>query len=71
MGGIVSLRDLEAHLIPDVSGSLLIRGAVGGTDNWYNAFDLRMIYEATYSQVSGGNLLTNNWYEIPTLLSGN
>jgi hypothetical protein len=45
-------------------------GAVGGADDGYNAFDLRIIYEATCSRVSGGSLPTNNWYEIPSLLSG-
>jgi uncharacterized membrane protein len=33
MGGIVSLRDLEADLIPNLSGALLMSGAVGGADN--------------------------------------
>lgn len=70
MGGIVSLRDLEANLLPAIKGSLLMCGAVGGAENWYNAFDLRMIYEAVCDQVSGASLPSNKWYEEPALLSG-
>lgn len=70
MGGIVSLRDLEANLLPAIEGSLLMCGAVGGAENWYNAFDLRMIYEAVCDQVSGASLPPNKWYEEPALLSG-
>lgn len=70
MGGIVSLRDLEAGLLPQVDGSLLMCGALSGSDNWYNAFDLRMIYEAVCDQVSGAGLPTTNWYEQPLSVSG-
>ncbi len=70
MGGIVSLRDLEAGLLPKVDGSFLMCGAVGGSSNWYNAFDLRMIYEAVCDQVSGASLPTSNWHEQPSALSG-
>ena len=70
MGGIVSLRDLEAGLLPQVDGSLLMCGAVSGSDNWYNAFDLRMIYEAVCDQVSGARLPASNWYEQPLSGSG-
>ena len=70
MGGIVSLRDLEANLLPPIDGSLLMCGAVGGAENWYNAFDLRMVYEAVCDPVSGGSLPSKKWYEEPSLLSG-
>lgn len=45
-------------------------GAVGGAENWYNAFDLRMVYEAVCDPVSGGSLPSKKWYEEPSLLSG-
>ena len=70
MGGIVSLRDIESGLIPDVDGALLLCGAVAGAQNWYNAFDLRMVYEAVCEDVSGAGLPTQSWYEQPSLVSG-
>lgn len=70
MGGIVSMRDLEAGLIPDVQGAFLLCGAVAGADNWTNAFDLRMVYEAVCNNVPGAELPTSSWYEQPGLISG-
>ena len=70
MGGIVSLRDIESGLIPNVDGALLFCGAVAGAQNWYNAFDLRMIYEAVCEDVSGAGLPTQSWYEQPSLVRG-
>ena len=45
LGGIVSLRDIEEDLIPQPDGALLLCGAVAGSENWRNAYDLRMIAE--------------------------
>lgn len=70
MGGIVSMRDLEAGLIPDVEGAFLMCGAVAGTENWINAFDLRMVYEAVCNSVSGAELPTDSWFEQPGLVTG-
>ena len=70
MGGIVSVRDLEAKLIPNVDGALLMCGAVAGAENWIEAFDLRMIYEAVCSDVNNGELPTDSWTEQPLPLLG-
>lgn len=70
MGGIVSMRDLEAGLIPDVDAAFLMCGAVAGPENWINAFDLRMVYEAVCSSVSGAELPTDSWFEQPGLVTG-
>lgn len=70
MGGTVSIRDLEADLIPEVDGALLMCGATSGADNWYNAYDLRVIYEAVCNQVSDGELPTKNWHEQPQAITG-
>jgi len=70
MGGVVSMRDLESGLIPEVDGAFLLCGAVAGAENWYNAFDLRMIYEAVCADVSGAELPTNSWFEQPGLVQG-
>lgn len=70
LGGIVSLRDLEAGLIPEVDGALLLCGAVAGASNWYDAFDLRMVYEAVCSDESSAKLPTENWFEQPEPIIG-
>lgn len=70
MGGIVSMRDLEAGLIPEVEGAFLMCGAVAGAENWINAFDLRMVYEAVCNAVSGAELPTESWFEQPGLVTG-
>jgi hypothetical protein len=70
LGGIVTIRDLEAGLIPDLRGALLMCGASAGARNWYNAFDLRLIYAAVCSDVNNGELPTDAWHEIPQLVSG-
>lgn len=69
LGGIVTLRDIEAGLIPDIDGALLACGALAGSENWREAFDVRMIYEAVCSDVSNGNL-PRPWYEKPEILAG-
>ena len=66
MGGIVSLRDIEEELIPQPDGALLLCGAVAGSENWRNAFDLRMIGEAICAGDDGPAFPTP-WYEIPAL----
>lgn len=70
MGGSVSLRDLEAGRIPEADGALLMCGVTSGAENWYNAYDLRMIYEAVCNQVSGGELPTKDWYQKPQAITG-
>ncbi|MFK7863771.1 MAG: hypothetical protein AB8B95_06030 [Pseudohongiellaceae bacterium] len=70
MGGTVSIRDLEAGLIPEADGALLICGATAGANNWYNAFDLRVIYEASCNGVSNSELPTKNWYDQPEAITG-
>ena len=66
MGAIVSLRDLEERLIPQPDGALLACGAVAGSLNWTNAFDLRMLTEAVCAE-DGVELLPDAWYETPGL----
>lgn len=70
LGGIVTVRDLEAGLIPDVAGALLMCGASAGSRNWYNAFDLRTIYQAVCQDVSNAEMPTESWHEIPDLITG-
>lgn len=70
MGGAVTIRDLEAGLIPEADGALLLCGATAGSSNWYNALDLRVIYEAICNDVSNGKLPTENWYETPQAITG-
>ena len=69
LGGIVTIRDIEANLIPNPDGALILCGAVAGSINWYEAFDLRMIYEAVCDSVPGAGL-PQPWYERPELLFG-
>ncbi len=66
MGGIVSLRDMEEGLIPEPDGALLLCGAVAGSENWRNAFDLRMIAE-TVCAGEEESAFPTPWYEIPAL----
>ena len=70
LGGIVTVRDLEAGLIPNISGALLMCGATAGSRNWYNAIDLRVIYEAVCEDAGNADLPTDSWYEIPDPLVG-
>ena len=69
LGGIVTIRDIEADLMPNPDGALILCGAVAGSINWYEAFDLRMIYEAVCDSVPGAGL-PQPWYERPELLFG-
>lgn len=64
LGGLVTMRDLEAGLLPEVDGALLACGAVAGADNWRQAFDTRMVYEA----VCADTTTPTPWYEIPNAL---
>ena len=66
MGAIVSLRDIEENLIPQPDGALLACGAVAGSENWRNAFDLRMVVEAVCTEDEAREL-PDPWYEIPGL----
>ncbi len=66
MGAIVSLRDIEESRIPQPDGALLACGAVAGSDNWTNAYDLRMLSEAICAE-DGIELLPGPWYETPGL----
>ncbi len=69
LGGIVSMRDLESDLVPNPDGALLLCGAVAGSANWIEAYDLRSIYEAVCDAVPGAEL-PKPWYERPKLLFG-
>ena len=69
LGGIVSMRDLEEDLVPDPDGALLLCGAVAGSTNWIEAYDLRTIYEAVCDAVPGAEL-PKPWYERPELIFG-
>jgi len=69
LGGIVSMRDIESDQIPDPDGALLLCGAVAGSVNWIEAYDLRTIYESVCDTVPGADL-PKPWYERPELLFG-
>ncbi len=69
LGGIVTMRDLESDQLPDPNGALLLCGAVAGSANWIDAYDLRIIYEAVCDAVPGAEL-PKPWYERPELLFG-
>ena len=69
LGGIVTIRDLESELVPDPDGALILCGAVAGSINWIEAFDLRTIYESVCDAVPGAQL-PKPWYERPGLLFG-
>jgi len=56
LGGIVSVRDLESDQVPDPDGALLLCGAVAGSINWVEAYDLRTIYESVCDAVPGAEL---------------
>ena len=64
LGAAVGLRDLEEKLIPPPDGALLACGAVAGSWNWINVFDLRMLTEAVCAE-DGVELLSGPWYETP------
>ena len=53
LGGIVTARDIEEGLIPNVVGALPICGAVGGSRIWDGAIDLRLVYDVLCSDVPG------------------
>ncbi|MEM7356525.1 MAG: hypothetical protein AAF657_37260 [Acidobacteriota bacterium] len=45
LGGIVTARDIEENLIPNVVGAMPICGAVGGSRIWNGGIDLRLLYD--------------------------
>ncbi len=53
LGGIVTARDVEAELIPNLEGAMPICGAVGGSRIWDGGIDLRLIYDAVCGNVPG------------------
>lgn len=53
LGGIVTARDVEAELIPNVVGAMPICGAVGGSRIWDGGIDLRLVYDFLCSDVPG------------------
>ncbi len=53
LGGIVTARDLEAGLIPNVVGAMPICGALGGSRIWDGAIDLRLLYDHICGGVPG------------------
>jgi len=71
LGGIVGTRDVETAALastpdslPEIDGALLACGAVGGAENWRNAFDARMVYEAICKD-DGADELPQPWYTRP------
>ena len=53
LGGIVTARDVEEGLIPNVVGAMPICGAVGGSRIWNGGIDLRLLYDFLCSDVPG------------------
>ncbi len=53
LGGIVTARDIEEGLIPNVVGAMPICGAVGGSRIWDGAIDLRLLYDYLCTNVPG------------------
>lgn len=71
LGGIVTMRDMEDDRLPEIPearGALLLCGAVAGAVNWYQAYDLRMVYDAVCKRT--GDDLPSPWYKIPTVITG-
>ncbi len=53
LGGIVTARDVEAGLIPNVAGAMPICGAVAGSRVWDGGIDLRLLYDQICDAVPG------------------
>lgn len=53
LGGIVTARDVEERLIPNVVGAMPICGALAGGRFWDAGVDLRLIYDYLCSEVPG------------------
>ena len=53
LGGIVTARDVEAGLIPNVVGAMPICGALGGSRIWDGGVDLRLLYDQICENVPG------------------
>lgn len=53
LGGIVTARDLEEGLIPNITGAMPICGALTGSRTWDAAVDLRLLYDLVCGEVPG------------------
>ncbi len=53
LGGIVTARDVEAGLIPNLVGALPTCGALGGSRIWDAAIDMRLLYDFLCGAVPG------------------
>ncbi len=53
LGGIVTARDVEAELIPNLAGALPTCGAVGGSRIWDAGIDMRLLYDLLCDAVPG------------------
>ncbi len=53
LGGLVTARDIEAKLIPNIVGAMPICGAMAGSRLWDGGVDLRLIYDAICGDVPG------------------
>ncbi len=53
LGGIVTARDVEEGLIPNIAGAMPICGAVAGSRLWNAAVDLRLLYDQICGDVPG------------------
>ncbi|MEM7582943.1 MAG: hypothetical protein AAF560_06150 [Acidobacteriota bacterium] len=53
LGGLVTARDIEAGLIPNVVGAMPICGVLAGSRQWDGGIDLRLLYDALCSEVPG------------------
>ncbi len=53
LGGIVTARDIEEGLIPNVAGAMPFCGAVGGSRTWDAGLDVRLLYDYLCGDVPG------------------
>ncbi len=53
LGGLVTARDVEADLIPNVVGAMPICGAMAGSRLWDGGVDLRLLWDAICGDVPG------------------
>ncbi len=52
-GGLVTARDIEEGLIPNVVGAMPVCGALAGSRYWDAAVDLRLLYDHLCEEVPG------------------
>ncbi len=57
LGGIVTARDVEADLIPNLVGALPACGAVAGSRIWDAGIDMRLLYDVVCEGVPGAAIL--------------